>query len=112
GAAPVKRVDVPLPPPPAGMKLISRLIDEQPPPKEDAPADDEAQGPSELDEMRAAEEATLEPQSASDAALRPTAARAWPLRPRAFRRARWGPALRRLPERLPSAAAARRSDEK
>src|SRR2546426_8098845 len=69
-AVPMKRVDLPLPPPPPGMKLMSRLIDEAPPPKDDAAApEEESEGPSELDEMHAAEDANLEPEGRSDAQL-------------------------------------------
>ncbi len=76
-AAAAERVDVPMPPPPAGMTLITRAPDEAPATKakaEDASTSDAAQeeelGPSELDEMRALEDATLEPATKSDAALR------------------------------------------
>src|SRR5664279_1888281 len=76
GAATAERVDVPMPPPPAGMRLITRAPEETPllnAPKVDEKKPDDAEeetGPSELDEMRALEDVTLEPATKSDAALR------------------------------------------
>lgn len=55
--------DVPLPPPPPGMQLLEPL-------PAAADAEEQPEGPSEVDEVRALEEATLEPASKSDAALR------------------------------------------
>jgi membrane-bound lytic murein transglycosylase D len=68
GAEPSRAGDVPLPPPPPGMQLL------EPSPVSAAPAtaddDDGADVPSEVDELKALEEATLEPAAKSDAALR------------------------------------------
>ncbi len=63
GAEPAaSAADVPLPPPPPGMEPIAPLPADE--------SDDEAPGPSEVDELRALEETTLEPAAKSDAALR------------------------------------------
>lgn len=67
GAEPALSAEVPLPPPPPGMQLLA------PTPAPVSPAADEEEapeGPSEVDEVRALEEATLEPAAKSDAALR------------------------------------------
>src|SRR5262245_19376990 len=86
-AAPVGRLELPMPPPPKGMRLVATAAE---PPKDKGPEvplpppppgmqllpapadgdDDDNLGESEVDEMRALEEATLEPASSSDAALR------------------------------------------
>ncbi len=58
--------EVPLPPPPPGMQLL----EPQPAAPADAEGDDADVGPSELDELRALEEVTLEPAAKSDAELR------------------------------------------
>jgi membrane-bound lytic murein transglycosylase D len=70
----MKLLEVPLPPAPPGMKLITRAEDQQKTaptvdPKKTEETEEES-GPSELDEMRALEDATLEPAAKSDATLR------------------------------------------
>ncbi|MBL8951118.1 MAG: LysM peptidoglycan-binding domain-containing protein [Myxococcaceae bacterium] len=59
--------DVPMPPPPPGMERVEPLPPVTPAEGDEAEA---PEGPSEVDEMRALEETTLEPAAKSDAALR------------------------------------------